>query len=337
VGEGGVNVLFEWLLPLAALAALLFLVAALLAPLETLGWWAGWSRRFPDPVSLPTVPAATSGDERACYLVYLTGVGVTDAEHLTDKEQNFLDLLRAKLPGAAIVGDIFPFSAVNNPLTGRRRLRHFWGWVRGAIRRPLTRNLYHLVALRNVLQVAVSADRRYGPVFNFGVARGIVLCLLRHGYRPGCLAPVVLVGLSGSGQIAVGSGAVVRRLLGAPVWVVSIGGVLTSDPGILEIERVFHLSGSRDRTQYVGMVLYPGCWPIMRRSAWNRALAQGRRSVIRVGPMKHMGLGDYFSRSAMLPSGESHAERTGSVVAECVEQILQLAADERGASRADAR
>jgi hypothetical protein len=43
--------------------------------------------------------------------------------------------------------------------------------------------------------------------------------------------------------------------------------------------------------------------------------------VIRVGPMKHMGLGDYFSRSAKLPSGESHAERTASVVAECVEQI----------------
>ena len=320
------SVFLELILPLAGVAALLFVVAALLAPLETLGWWAGWSRSFPSPVSLPAqaLPAPpVVVAEPSCYLVYLTGVGVTDADRLTPKEQNFLDLLAARLPTAAIVQNIFPFSAVNNPLTGRRRLRRFWGWMRGAIRQPVTRSLYHIVALRNVLQVAVSADRRYGPVFNFGVARGIVLGLLRRGYRLGSPAPVVLVGLSGSGQIAVGSGAVVRRLLNVPVWVVSIGGVLTSDPSVLQIEHVFHLSGSLDRTQHVGTTLYPGCWPIMRSSSWNRALAQGKRTVIDVGPMKHMRHGDYFSRSVTLPSGEPHVERTAAVVAACVEQILQ--------------
>ncbi|MBC8075115.1 MAG: hypothetical protein H7Y32_03490 [Chloroflexales bacterium] len=318
------DVFVEWAAQLVALAALLFLIAGLLAPFETLGWWAGWSRRWPDPVSLPALPdpaPPTMGAEPTCYLVYLTGVGVTDADRLTPKEQNFLDMLAARLPQAALMRNIFPYSAVNNPLTGRRRLRRFWHWMGQAIRQPITKNLYHIVALRNVLQVAVSADRRYGPVFNFGVARGIVLSLLRRGYRVGSAAPVVLIGLSGSGQIAVGSGAVVRRLLSVPVWVVSVGGVLTSDPGILDIEHVFHLSGSRDHTQYVGMALYPGCWPIVRGSSWNRALAQGRRTVIAVGPMKHMSHGDYFSRSSTLPSGESHVERTVAVIAECVEQI----------------
>jgi hypothetical protein len=159
-------------------------------------------------------------------------------------------------------------------------------------------------------------------VFNFGVAHGILLTLLRHGYHPGSRAPIILIGLSGSGQIAVGSGATLHRLLDVPIWVVSIGGVLTSDPSILEIEHVFHLSGSKDRTQYAGMALYPGCWPIMRGSAWNQALAQGKRTVIPVGLMKHVSHGDYFSHSMRLPSRVSYAEHTVAVIAEVVGPVL---------------
>ena len=238
-------------------------------------------------------------------MLFLSGIGITDAAALTPKEQDFLDLLAARLPSAVIAHDIFPYSAVNNPLTGQRPLRRLWIWIEHALRRPRTKGLFRLVALRNVLQVAVSADRRYGPVFNFGVARGILLSLLRRGYQPGSRTPIILIGLSGGGQIAVGGGATLHRLLEAPIWVVSIGGVLTSDPSILEIEHVFHLAGSQDRIQHLGMVLYPGCWPIVRRSAWNRALAQGKRTVIPVGPMTHMRHGDYFSRSMLLPNGRS--------------------------------
>jgi hypothetical protein len=315
-----------WLLTefvqLLLIAIILFLVAALLAPLESLGWWAGWSTRFPDPLSLPVLPAQTAEPEPAAYLVFLSGIGITDASTLSLKERHFLDLLGARLPRAAIVHDIFPYSPVNNPLTEQRPLRGFWRWVRKAMRRRTTKPVYHILALRNVLQIAVSADRRYGPVFNFGVARGILLSLLRHGYHPGSRAPIILLGLSGGGQIAVGGGATLHRLLDVPIWVVSIGGVLTSDPSILEIEHVFHLSGSRDRTQYAGMVLYPGCWPILRGSAWNRAMAQGKRTVIPVGAMRHVSHGDYFSRSMHLPGGESYLEHTVAVIAEIVAQVI---------------
>ena len=310
------------------IAIILFVVAALLAPYESLGWWAGWSKRSPGPLSLPALPALPAQRTRrepACYLVFLSGVGITDVSTLTPKEQHFLDLLAARLPQAALVHDIFPYSAINNALTGQRRLRRFWRWVKRAMRHRGTKQLYRIVALRNELQVAVSADRRYGPVFNFGVARGILLSLLRHGYRPYSQAPIILIGVSGSGQIAVGSGAALHRLLEVPVWVVSIGGVLTSDPSILEIEHVFHLSGSHDRTQHLGMVLYPGCWPIMRGSAWNRALAHGKRTLIPMGPMKHMSHGDYFSRSMRLPSGAPYVEHTVAVIAEAAANVLASA------------
>jgi hypothetical protein len=318
-----------WLLTefvqLLLIAIVLFLIAALLAPLESLGWWAGWSRRWPGPLSLPALPATPAHcthDEPPCYLLFLSGVGNMEQDGLSSKEQHFLDLLAARLSGAVIAHDIFPYSAVNNPLTGQRRLRRFWRWVKRAIRRPETKQLFQIVALRNVLQVAVSADRRYGPVFNFGVARGMLLSLLRRNYHPGSRTPIFLIGLSGSGQIAVGSGAILHRLLGVPIWVVSVGGVLTSDPSILEIEHVFHLSGSHDHTQYLGTVLYPGCWPIMRGSTWNRALAQGKRTVIPVGPMKHMSHGDYFSRSMLLPSGVPYVEHTVAVIAEVITHVL---------------
>jgi hypothetical protein len=249
-------------------------------------------------------------------------VGITDAALLTPKEQNFLALLAAQLPSAVIAHDVFPYSAVNSPLTGQRPLRRLWIWIEQAIQRPRTKELFQLVALRNVLQVTVSADRRYGPVYNFGVARGILLSLLRRGYQPGSQAPIILIGVSGGGQIAVGGGAALHRLLDVPIWVVSIGGVLTGDPSILDIEHVFHLAGGLDRIQHLGTKLYPGCWPVARGSAWNRALAQGKRTVIPVGPMTHMRRGDYFSRSMSLPNGRSHVEHTVAVIAEVIAQVL---------------
>ena len=111
------------ILNLIAIAIVLLLIAALLAPFESLGWWAGWSSRWPGPLSLPAQPATgvRQGDAvPACYVLLLSGVGITDAALLTPKEQNFLALLAARLPSAVIAHDVFPYSAVNSPLTGRR-------------------------------------------------------------------------------------------------------------------------------------------------------------------------------------------------------------------------
>lgn len=308
------------------IALMLLVLAAALAPFESLGWWAGWSRRWPGPLSLPDLaahaPEPGADPMPACYLVYLSGVGAIDPAGLTAKERNFLDLLAARVRGATIIDDVFPYSAANTPLTGPRRLRWFWRWVVRLVRRPQTNQIWRLIALRNSLQIAVSADSRYGPVYSFGIARAILLRLLSRGYRHHSRTPIILLGLSGGGQVAVGAAARLRRLLQAPVWVVSIGGVLTSDPSIAEVEHLFHLAGSRDRTQYLGLALYPGCWPIMRNSAWNRALAAGKRTVIPLGPMGHMGHGDYLSRSVLLPDGQSHVERTVEAIAAAVGRVI---------------
>ena len=310
---------------LAGVVLLLVLLSALLSPFETLGWWAGWDRRWPEPVALPDPPPALPAEGTApatcCYLVYLSGIGSFGPKLLIEKELNFLDLLQRRLPGAVIVRDIYPYSPTNDPLPGRRYLAPFWRLVHRLMEASGVKLLVLIISVRNLFQVAISADRRYGPLFNFGVAREIALALVRHGYRLGDRQPVVLVGLSGAGQIAVGATPVLKRLLRAPVWLVSIGGVLTDDPGILEVEHVLQVSGSRDPVQHVGAWLYPGRWPLFKRSAWNRALARGKLTVVDVGPVQHMAAGDYFSRSSRLATGQSYVEKTVAVIGDYVQTL----------------
>lgn len=317
-----------WLIPeivqLVGIVLLLILVAALIAPFESLGWWAGWDQRWRGPATLePADPSVYVEEEGGAqwYVVYLSGVGALDPEELTEKEDNFLNLLDACLPGAIIIRDVFPYSVTNNPLTGRRRIATFYKNLVLFVQRTRLTPLLLLVTTRNLFQVAVSADRRYGPIYNFGVAREIAMSLVNHGYHLGDPQPVIVMGLSGGGQIAVGCVPSLKRILRAPVWVVSIGGVLTSDTGIKDVQHVFHLSGSQDHIQYTGAVLYPGRWPIFRASTWNREMARGKMTIIDMGPMKHMGHGDYMSRSARLPNGETHVDKTVAVIADAIRSI----------------
>jgi hypothetical protein len=127
--------------------------------------------------------------------------------------------------------------------------------------------------------------------------------------------------LSGAGQISVGCTPLLRRALGRPIWIVSIGSILTDDPGILEVEHLYHLSGSRDHTQHIGKVVYSGCWPIFPYTAVHQAVRRGKLTVIDVGPMKHMGMGDYMSRSALLPDGRRHVDKTVEVLAAVLQEI----------------
>lgn len=315
---------------LILLGALLLLtaIAAFVSPLESLGWWAGWDNPRTGPTQL--LPSDTRAvravrPDALAYLVYLSGVGTMDPTTLTEKEADFLDLLQSRLPGAVICRDVFPYSVTNTPLLGGRPLAPFWRWWRGLVETTRVSTLLTVVTTRNLFQVAVSADSRYGPIYNFGIAREIVLSLVRHGYRLGDPRPVIVMGLSGGGQIAVGSVPSLTTILSAPVWVVSIGGVLTSDAGILAVRRVYHLSGSRDRIQHVGALLYPGRWPILSNSAWNRAQRAGRLTVIPTGPMKHMGHGDYMSRSATLPNGQRFVDRTVDTIVDIVNTLTHPA------------
>jgi hypothetical protein len=114
--------------------------------------------------------------------------------------------LQEKLPGSIVINDVFPLlghqCGPDRGAAGRQRLAADRGpapgqpdlflALPGGVAQPVPGN-------------AVSADKRYGPVYNLGVAKEVWRTLLRHGYRPGSNKPVTLIGTSGGGQVSVGS------------------------------------------------------------------------------------------------------------------------------------
>ncbi|MCX7791274.1 MAG: hypothetical protein N2378_11590, partial [Chloroflexaceae bacterium] len=189
------------------------LVVSATAPLNFLGWWAGWSGEqdapalgagpAPEPLRAPVKPPEGAGAEipPSHYLVFLSGIGNTSADALASEEQAFLRNLKAAMPWLAIIDNIFPYSPDNTGLTEDERHGEFWRSIL-AVKSTGGRAsaLGNLINMRNMLQVAVSADRRYAPVFNYGTASTILRALLDEGYRPGSGVPVTLMGYSGGGQ-----------------------------------------------------------------------------------------------------------------------------------------
>ncbi len=309
---------FHFIAQLLILGLLLLVLAGVLAPFESLGWWAGWFGQPADQCK-PAAPAEeTPGRpppaEAEHYLVYLSGVGVTSGDYLDKKESSFLERLSACLPGATVVKDVFPYAMNNRGLTGQRLFAWMWRWIQRRKFRNETL-LSSLVNLRNVFQVAVSADRRYGPIYNYGIAEVILGELRRLGYRVSSGKPVTLIGSSGGGQIALGAATYLKTMLGeAPLYVISIGGVLSDDPGLEHVEHLYHLYGTKDFVHKVGVILYAGRWPVFPRSIWNQAKAQGRIELIAVGPFKHTGRRGYLDPVSHLENGQSHLERTVDTV-----------------------
>lgn len=315
------SIVIEPLLCVLTLGLLLVFVMALLSPLEALGWWSGWSSDHVTPQKpvegLPERDSVTEYDGNY-YLVYLTAVGGVSAEDISKRERGFLERLKDRLADAVIVDDIYPFSVSNNPLNGERQLGWLWKRIHNSRMHGRGSILVALIFIRNVLQVAVSGDRRYGPIYNVGVAREIALSLLEHGYDIGSGKPITVMGWSGGGQIAVGVVPYLEQVLDAPIYVVSIGGVITDDPGIASVEQLYHLQSSKDKFPNITQILYPGRWKFVRYSNWNQAKADGRISVVDPGPMIHTGRGDYFDRHATLPDGTPHVERTADLVSDFV-------------------
>jgi len=306
----------EWIIGLI-LAWLL--IAALLSPLEALGWWAGWFRGLDDtPPAEETLPPPAPIPAARRYVAYLTGVAsAAEGVHLP-REQRFLEALAARLPDTVLIGDIFPYSITHRALTGQRVFAWFWRYAFS--RKTQGSPVGFLINLRNFFQVLVSADSRYGPIYNQGGASLIVNALRRHGYPFGSGTPVTLIGYSGGGQICLGAVPYLKAIIGAPVTLISLGGVLCSDPGVAEVERLYHIQGSRDWVQRIGAVVFPGRWPLLPNSTWNRARAQGRVQIIRPGPFKHTGKGGYLDAETRLPDGRTCLEATLDTVAGLIRQ-----------------
>lgn len=300
-----------------ALAA--FVIAAVLAPFETLGWWAGWfGPGGEDVASNAPLPAAPGPGYRA-HVVLLMGINAVGDDLRPVHEERFIAELQAALgPEVRVVTNLFPYSAFGLPLVGDRALAKVWRRLAGLGDggEDMKGGLLSLVInLRNVLQVGVSADRRYGPLYNYGAAQVIVDALVEQGFDPRCPTPVLLLGYSGGGQISLGAGGFVHLSLGCPVSIVSLGGVLNSEPGLEQTERLVHVAGGKDWLQRVGGAIFPQRWPVMRHSAWNRARNEGRLAFVEVPGVGHAGPRGYFGEAHRLPDGRTALETTVAIVA----------------------
>nr|HMN30548.1 hypothetical protein [Caldilineaceae bacterium] len=307
------------LLTYVGLVVLGILVWAAMSPLETLGWWAGWfgERIYYDP--LPP-----DGDVRAVrpnansYIFFLSGVGRVSGETISRREREFLRRLALNLPQAVVIDDIFPYSVNNLALTGQPFFARIWRW---AFRRKLhgPQLAGYLINLRNIWQVLISADKRYGPIFNQAVAQIFLHSLLRYRYDPAGNEPIYIIGYSGGGQMAVGAAGYLREWLAGPVYVISLGGIFGSEPSLLSVTHFYHLHGTGDRSHLLGLI-HPGRWPLFPTSPWNRSKRQGMITEKVIGPMGHTGRGGYLDATNKLPDGTPFVDRTVQAIAEIVRQ-----------------
>ncbi len=296
--------------------------AMLLAPLEALGWWAGWYNDDAHP-SVPGGLSSLEGDSstkpRTHYVVFLDGVAKATPENYSDV-QDLLDRLSAALPDAAVLGDVLPYAVSGAPLTTSRPLSRFWRFARERKLRDAANPFGFLINLRNIFQVLVSADKRYGPIYHLGEAQSIINDLLNHGYRPGSGVPITLVGFSGGAQVAAGVTPFLKRLLRAPVDLVSLGGVISADAGLLDVRWLYHLAGSKDPVERFSTLLFPGRWGFVASSSWNRAKRRGKFTYIPMGPIRHNGVGNYLDGASFLPNGESHLNHTVDTILNILER-----------------
>lgn len=287
------------------------------SPFEALGWWAGW---FGEEIYVEQQPPSEhvrlARPNADSYILFLSGIGRVSGETFSLREQGFLQRLAAALPHSVIIDDIFPYSVNNLPLTGQPFFARLWRW---ALRRKLDgpHIAGNLINIRNIWQVCISADNRYGPIYNQAVAEVLLHSLLRYDYDAEHQRPIFIIGYSGAGQIAVGAVPYLRQHIQAPIYVISLGGIFSSEPGLLRAEHFYHIYGSTDWACKLGWIA-PGRWPIFPSSDWNRARRQGLITLRNVGPMCHSGASGYLDRNSYLPDGTSHMDHIVQLMTEVV-------------------
>ncbi len=304
----------------AGLVALL--IAMLLAPIEALGWWAGWygeELQQPDLRSMDSYSRFGAVRRPEHYVVFLDGIAKVGESNYANVEL-FLERLARELPAAEVLGDVMPYSVRNVGLLENRPLAVLWRYahrLKTEGRQPL---INFLINIRNLMQVLVAADSRYGPIYGQGEAQLIANSLLKRGYEPASGVPVTIVGYSGGAQIALVAAPFLRRALAAPVSLISLGGIMSSDSGLMAVEHVWHLQGTLDHVPDIPAWILPGRWRLMGHSHWNRMLRENRFTRLSAGPMRHSGRGNYLDPIATF-DGRSHVDHTAVLVGNVVNRI----------------
>lgn len=313
---------------LIGISFIAFLFAVLLAPLEALGWWAGWygdglkTVEDPEIVERPVL----SSIPISRYVIYLEGIDQVTFNYSPNVEK-FLEQLMLTLPDdVLLIRGIMPYSPINRPLTEDRLLSFYWrraDYLRASRSGGLIGSIIGFtINVRNLVIVTVSADQRYGPIYNQEVAQVIYNSLINHGYQPSSGVPITFIGDSGGGQIAMGAAPFLKPTLDAPIDVISLCGVFSGNMNLLKLEHVYHLVGDKDSVERVGLVMFPRRWRIWFLSYWNRAKRMGKVSLIRLGPVTHNGVGGPLDDTQFLPDGRSHRRQTLDLVSEILKGDL---------------
>lgn len=320
--------LFQLLFDLVWIGVVALVFAGLLAPLETLGWWAGWYGDAVD-VKAITPPSAPTNhpvhyvnqqvNHPSRYIVYLDGICQSGEEYTPDVE-DFLAALEPALPkGMVLVRGLMMYSVLNKPLGEDRPLAFLWKLADQMRWNNPAALLGIMVNLRNVLIVAVSADKRYGPIYNQGIAQVIYNGLLERGYPLRSAIPITLIGYSGGGEMSVAAAPYLKKAIGAPIDVISLGGVMSANNNLLKLEQLYHLVGEKDTVEILGPIMFPGRWKLFPLSYWNRAKRKGNISIISLGPVGHQLPGGIMDPNAFLADGRSYMQQTIEIIV----QILQ--------------
>ncbi|MFM7427488.1 MAG: Yip1 family protein, partial [Elainella sp.] len=319
--------LVRWVFDLTWIGIVALVFAGLLAPLEALGWWAGWYGDEVETEDMVPLPEQDQPHPVSRYVVYLDGVGQSGQAYTPDVF-DFLEALEPALPpDMELVQGLMLYSVRNRPLVEDRPLAWVWRLADKMRWENPMALLGLLVNLRNAWIVAVSTDKRYGPIYNQGIAQVLYSGLMQRGYRSG--TPLTLVGYSGGGQMSVAAAPYLKRVLGADIEVISLGGVMSANNNLLQLEHLYHLVGDKDGVAALGPVLFPGRRKWFPLSYWNRALRKGKISQISLGPVGHQVPGGLMDPNAFLPSGESYLQHTISVILSILEGRLLVAAPPR--------
>jgi hypothetical protein len=294
-----------------------FLLAGALSPIESLAWWAGWSEA-------PAATALKGATDPSCekpdlFAVYLAGIDSISGNELTDRTKKLVAGLKTAASSATIITNVFPYAPSGRPLlAGPRLFIELWKRIDNMKRGARGRALASLINFRNFYQVLVSADHRYGPLFNAGAAHVIFDALMANGYDPDTKPRIVIIGYSGGAQVAIGAAEYLKLATGARISVISLGGTMASSPGIGAVDRIYHLYGSNDRVQKFAAIMFPERWAVFPHSYWNIAKAEGRISPRYLGNMGHDGAGGYLGENAD-SDGESFISKTVAALASLLE------------------
>ncbi|WP_448562757.1 CAAX protease [Trichothermofontia sp.] len=335
LGYAALSLQVRLILDLVRMGMIAFLFAALLAPLEALGWWAGWygqpvetiAERVPNPPqAIDQERAIAPSSTYSRYLIYLDGIGQGSAQQYLPDVEDFLAALAAALPpDICLVRDVMSYSVTNQPLTSAQRpLAFFWQlaeWLR--LKKPQSL-LGYVINIRNVLQVSVSADQRYGPIYNLGIAQHLYDSLIRQGYVPGSGIPVTLIGYSGGGQVAAGTAAFLKQAIQAPIELISLSGVMSGNNRYLQLEHLYHLAGEKDNVQRLSPRMFPGRRSLFFLSYWNRARRAGKITIVPLSGVGHNVPGGLLDPNLVLPDGRTALQRTIDYILDILAGRLEL-------------